>query len=926
MNPETWQQMKTVFNAALDLRLEEREAFLARECGGNNELRLQVERLLRSHHDAGLFLVSPAIVEAGVVSTDGAAGSANEPDRAGQRIGPYEIIRELGHGGMGTVFLAIRADDQYRKQVAIKLVNRGMDTDLILRRFMMERQILANLEHPNIARLLDGGSTADGLPYFVMEHIDGLRITDYCDAHRLTPTERLELFRQVCAALQYAHQNLVVHRDIKPSNILVTSDGVPKLLDFGIAKLLSPGWDAETGEATASMVTLMTPEYASPEQLRGLFITTASDVYSLGIIMYELLSGHHPYRLSSRRPDEIAEVILREEPEKPSTAAGRRKTADNNATHQEPHPADDRPLTDGPIHQASIRNPKSLRGDLDNIVLKALRKEPQRRYASVLELAEDIRRHLAGLPVTATPDTLGYRVGKWLQRNRTTALAATVLLITLITATGITAWQARVARRERDNAQRRFAQVRQLANKVLFEYHDKVVKLSGSVSLREQMMKDALEYLDNLAIESSTDVGLQREVAAAYQKIGDVQGNPYESNLGDIEGALNSYHKALRIREQLVAKQLADADLRRELAKSHEAIGDILWTKGDYSGAVTNYLGTLRIYEEVFGSGKGTVEDSYGIARTRVRIGQAWSRSGDAAGALESFQLGLAKYEEVTAQAPAVKKYRRGKGSAFLKVGDMLAQNADWHVALENHRKALALWSALSADEPLHASLKRDVIIATNKIASDLEQLNDFKGALEASNQVISMQEKLVAADQKNAQFTSELGTYYVARAGIEGKMKNFPAALASLRSGMPMLQELARNSPENADLRRDLAMAYLTAGQVYGEKNDRVSAAANYRQALAILEVEPMRSEDPARLAKAYQALGDSLVATNSSGESMAPTDQLREAQRSYQQSLDVWLDLQTRGKLLAHNTEEPDKVSRSLAKCNTALAKREG
>ena len=217
---------------------------------------------------------------------------------------------------MGTVFLLSAPTIKYRKQVAIKLVNRGMDTDTILRRFMMERQILANLEHPNIARLLEGGTTEDGLPYFVMEYIEGEPIDEYCEAQQFTIAERLVLFRQVCAALQYAHQNLVVHRDIKPSNILVTAEGVPKLLDFGIAKLLSPDWDAETGEATASMVRLMTPEYASPEQLRGLAITTASDVYSLGVVLYELLSGHHPYRVSSRLPEEMAQAILREEPER----------------------------------------------------------------------------------------------------------------------------------------------------------------------------------------------------------------------------------------------------------------------------------------------------------------------------------------------------------------------------------------------------------------------------------------------------------------------------------------------------------------------------------------------------------------------------------------------------------------------------------
>src|SRR5438132_4863426 len=564
MNAETWEQLKSLFHSALEVDESHRAAFLDQACEGNAELHSRIERLLVSHEEAGSFLVSPALHGSGIsFLADGDDGqrAVTEKTRVGQRIGPYEIIREIGRGGMGTVYLATRADQTFDRQVALKLIKRGMDYDAIIKRFVIERQILANLDHSHIARLIDGGTTEDGLPYFVMEYIEGKTITRYCDEHTLNTLARLKLFGQVCAAVQFAHRNLVVHRDLKPSNIIVTEDGTPKLLDFGIAKLLSSQTPVE---ATATIGRVLTPEYASPEELRGLPVTTSSDVYSLGVVLYELLSGHRPFNFENRSPEDVARAITASQPIKPSVVITRIATTrqTDDAEYRSGTPEAISRTRDGNIDKLRRR----LVGDLDNILLKALRKEPERRYASVQEFSEDLRRHLEGLPVLARSDTLSYRTSKFVTRHKAGVAAAVIVLLTLLSATVITSWQARVARRERDKAQQRFNQVRKLANSVLFEYDDGIEKLPGSTPIREKMVKDALEYLDNLSSQSSGDATLQAELAAAYEKVGDVQGNPYGANLGNQDGALESYRKAVTIREALHAANPVDAKGRFDLA------------------------------------------------------------------------------------------------------------------------------------------------------------------------------------------------------------------------------------------------------------------------------------------------------------------------------------------------------------------------
>ncbi|MFN0107448.1 MAG: serine/threonine protein kinase [Blastocatellia bacterium] len=491
MTPERWQRIKQIFDQVIEAETGSQEGPLTAACAGDDGLRAEVEKLLRGHEQASGFIEEPAVAKAAQILQ-----ISVEDALIGQQIGPYKVLREIGHGGMGQVYLAVRADDEYKKRVALKIIKRGMDTQEIIRRFRNERQILAGLDHPNIGKLLDGGTTEDGLPYFAMEYVAGKPITDYCDDRKLSTIERLKLFRHVCAAIQFAHQNLVVHRDIKPSNILVTEDGTPKLLDFGIAKVLNPELSGQTIDPTATALRLMTPEYASPEQVRGETITTASDVYSLGVVLYELLTGHRPYRVKSRLPHEILRIVCEEEPEKPSTAVSR--------TEEGTSRDGSKPITLTPESVSRTREGEpnklrqKLRGDVDNIVLMAMRKEPQRRYTTVNQFSEDLRRYIDGLPVVASKDTVSYRAQKFVKRNRSAVVAAALIFLSLFGGIAVAWWQARIA-------QQRFNDVRQLANSLLFEVHDEIEKLPGSTSVRQLIVKRALEYLDRLAMQAGSD-------------------------------------------------------------------------------------------------------------------------------------------------------------------------------------------------------------------------------------------------------------------------------------------------------------------------------------------------------------------------------------------------------------------------------------
>jgi eukaryotic-like serine/threonine-protein kinase len=477
VSPERWRQIESVFNDAADLPAGQRAALLECICAGDLELRREVEDLLSA---SSLSLIESAI---DATSDDMAAGAADD-SMVGNRIGAYLIVALVGRGGMGAVYRAVRDDDEFRQQVAIKVVPRLLASPEAVARFRSERQILANLDHPNIARLLDGG-TADGIPFLVMEYVEGVPITQHANERDLSIAQRLELMRSVCGAVQYAHQNLIVHRDLKPANILVTADGNVKLLDFGVAKLLDP----ENAGTTNTSAMILTPDYASPEQVRGEAVTTASDVYSLGVVFYEILAGVRPYQISSTNPSEMQRVVCLTEPSAPSECTN-----------------------------LPMRLRRQLSGDLDNIVLMAMRKEAARRYGSAEQLSSDIQRHLDGRPVMARRDTLTYRCGKFIRRNRW-ALAAGVLIAGILVTATVTAV------REARDAQHRFDQLRGFARTILVDLDAQLRDIPGTVKARQVLIAEVDEYLKRVVSENGADdAALAAEFATTYLRMGEMQG------------------------------------------------------------------------------------------------------------------------------------------------------------------------------------------------------------------------------------------------------------------------------------------------------------------------------------------------------------------------------------------------------------------
>ena len=845
MTPEQWQRVRLILESALELDSANRPAFLDGACA-DLSVRHEVESLIASHEQAGTDVLNP-------VSLPNLNPDEETRFRlpSGKRIGAYEILEEIAVGGMGAVYRAVRADGQYNQQVALKIVRSELGADLTANRFKNERQILASLNHPNIAKILDGGTTAEGVPYFVMELVEGQRIDEYCDAHKLSTTERLNLFLQICSAVQYAHQRLIIHRDLKPGNILVTVEGVPKLLDFGIAKILESSAVTNQPEQTISVLRLLTPEYASPEQVKGEPITTASDVYSLGVVLYELLTGRTPYRATTRTPHEISRAVCETEPEKLSTAARRKQIAADDGEGQ---PTDDSALS--AVREGSPEKlSKRLSGDLDNIVLMALRKEPERRYASVEQFAQDIRRHLEHLPVVARKDTAAYRSSKFISRHKAGVATAVIVTVTLLAALGVTLRQARIA-------QRRFNDVRRLANSLIFDIHDSIQDLPGSTPARKLIVDRALQYLDSLSQESRGDLSLQRELGTAYERVGLVQGHYLQNSLGDTQGSLVSYQKALKIREQIAAKS-RDWNDSLALSQADRLVANQQWATGNYSDARKNIVSAVATSEALNNAHPKNPKVLQELALDYKTAGQIHRSNyagsvGDPERDRENYRKALATDEALLAINPDDLGIQHAYANDLNYVGGTLE---DPNAALACYNKELEIEQKLYQHSP-ETRYGRGIAVSYSHIGQTYEGMGDYRRSLDNYRQGLEVSKELVQVDPKNTFFQQSLAIAYANTAAALSKTGHKAQSLEYVENGLKIMRALVASAPENMQERGYLAAMVGTKGSTFMNLGKPDAALRALDEARSLYEsfhkVDPKQTEALVDAAHCKEKMGE--------------------------------------------------------------------
>jgi eukaryotic-like serine/threonine-protein kinase len=884
MNNTRREQVEELFEVALEREPATREAYLEAACAGDPELLAEVQAMLAAHElGEMLFAERPR----------------GAPATPAEWIGPYRVIRELGRGGMGVVFLAERADGQFRQRVAIKRIGSVDADDPVYQRFLAERQILAGLDHPSIARLLDGGVTADGRPYLVLEYVDGMPITAYCDRHRLGVEERLRLFLEVCAAVQHAHQNLVIHRDLKPGNILVTPAGQVRLLDFGIAKLLNPTLSGVSAPATRPNPRAMTPEYASPEQVRGDSITTASDVYSLGVLLYELLTGSSPYRLADRSPAEVVADVCERDPDPPSVRAMRAGGVPAATLEGE----ETRPLRRGPDRVSpEQRLRRRLRGDLDGITLMAMRKEPGRRYGSAELLGQDVRRHLEGQPVLAHQGGRRYRAAKLLRRHRVEVVAGALVLLSLVGGMATASWQALEAGRERDQArverlktaevarflENLFAAVDPYApsNERLDTLRVRALLVRGAERVRTELADQPLvqaQMLDvvgrvygNLGLYAEARPLLERALAIRRASLGPAHREVAESmsglaalltRLGEYEAAQPLLEEALRLDSLLLGRE------HPAVAADLSQLAIVLRERGDYEGAERRHLQALRALR------RRGAEDDPRLAAMTTELVATLERAGDHAAAERHAREAVDLHRRLSGEthpalasalsalglllqrrgeyAEAETLFREAYGIAVRALGEEHPETAElvqrlasirwWqrdHAAADSlHRESLRLKRRLYGDRHL------EIAIGLNNLASVLRDTRRYDEAEAAHREALEIVRAQLGEEHlRSWAMLANHAMTLTARGDCEPAVRMMEASIAGLRRTAP------RDRSRLARQQRWLGACLTRLGRF-----DEAEAVLleSYSALLALREEDRFVREAAGHLADLYTAWG---------------------------------------------------------------------
>jgi tetratricopeptide (TPR) repeat protein len=709
---------------------------------------------------------------------------------------------------MGAVYLAARDDEHYESEVAIKLVQPGLDTDFVLRRFRRERQILARLQHPNIAKLFDGGTAEDGTPYLVMEYIAGSWITKYATEKNLSTEQRLRLFLPVCAAVEYAHRHFIVHRDLKPGNILIDSSGVPKLLDFGISKLLH---SAQNDPADTQGIGMMTPDYASPEQILGNPVTVMSDVYSLGAVLYELLTGARPHRIDQCTPLALERAICIDQTVPPSV------TVRSNP-----------PLA------------RRLAGDLDNIVLRAMQKEPDRRYPSVEHLADDIRRHLDHLPVAARRDSLAYRAGKFIRRNRLAVALGSMVAASLIAGAFISIREARIATQHGED-------VRTLATTFVFDVEKAARELPGSLALRQLITRTSLEHLGNLSRSSANDWALKRELATAYLRIGEVQGGAETSNLGDPAGALKSYREAQDLLDGVLSHSPSDRKAILDRMEVAHRVSNLHRQMGQFALSTATTEAGLKRAEALLARDANDIDAVQFGAVFHLDLGRLRQQAGDPERAANEISSGIRLLEQLSATKPDERETVSNIAASQARLGAIQAELGRRQEALDSYRAGVSHLEGLNRRFPNNVHTLRELMLAYAHVGDTLgnpvyDNFGDESGAHAAYTKMLEVATTLHDADASDVRATSDYGIALL-RLGIVTAVKEKKMILEQAHG---FLERAAIQNPKDNPTRFHKAWNEVELGDVLLAAEDHAGAARFYRMAISTLETgQPIEPAD---------------------------------------------------------------------------------